>query len=247
MKPLKYILVIILSMLMLVLLVSCKKNNDTEEEIKLPEGTYYTASFETNGGSTIKDKQITKQENLDKPTTPTRENYEFEGWYLDQTLTVPAVFPIKMDSDKTLYASWLKISDKTTCADAIIKFWANNDSSSTYSITPTGFDFEKLDVKGYSFKITVSYEVYYEKDYDIPFEIGYAGAPKFEAYIADTTGRLSQITNATAEKSAQVQQLEYTAKIGDVKNERFSLVFSTDNIQNKVHFEKITITYECIK
>ena len=47
-----------------------------------------------------------------------------------------------------------------------------------YDITPTGFDYDKLEKSGYRIKIKVTYDVYYKKDYDVPFDVGYASLPK---------------------------------------------------------------------
>lgn len=38
--------------------------------------------------------------------TPTRENYRFLGWYLDEELTIPAELPMICDDEKEFYASW---------------------------------------------------------------------------------------------------------------------------------------------
>ena len=38
--------------------------------------------------------------------TPTRENYRFLGWYLDEELTIPAELPMICDGEKDFYASW---------------------------------------------------------------------------------------------------------------------------------------------
>ena len=38
---------------------------------------------------------------------------------------------------------------------------------------------------GYNVKIQVSYEVYYEKDYNVAFDLGYMGAPDHDVAIFD--------------------------------------------------------------
>ena len=41
-----------------------------------------------------------------KPANPTRETYEFEGWYTDEALSNPFDFDTAITKDTTLYAKW---------------------------------------------------------------------------------------------------------------------------------------------
>ncbi len=61
----------------------------------------HTVSFETNGGSHVTDKIISK---LTSAPITTRKNYAFEGWYLDESLTQAVVYPMEVKDDITLYA-----------------------------------------------------------------------------------------------------------------------------------------------
>ncbi|MBR2024488.1 MAG: InlB B-repeat-containing protein, partial [Clostridia bacterium] len=206
-----------------------------------------TVNFETNGGSKMQSQKIASNGKLSEPTDPQRDQYVFYGWYLDRQLTQTATFPLIIKGDTTLYADWLRVEETGRCADASIKFWANNNYSANYSLTPTGFDYDKLNKAGYSMKIKVTYDVYYEKDYDVWQDIGYAGAPKYEAYILNSKSNGYGNSNMTTTTEKQTKTFECTLKMGDIQNETWSLKFSTDNIQNIVHFENIQIEYKCVK
>ena len=69
----------------------------------------YTVSFESGGGGSVAPVEITGGDQLEEPETPTRENYTFEGWYLDRDLTERVEFPVRVSSDLELYAAWEEI------------------------------------------------------------------------------------------------------------------------------------------
>lgn len=71
--------------------------------------TYYTLTFEENGGSEIKDMVIEHGKNVSEPTT-TKEGYTFRGWYIDKDLTQKFDFAQPISEDMTLYAKWDKIN-----------------------------------------------------------------------------------------------------------------------------------------
>ena len=100
--------------------------------------------------------------------------------------------------------------------------------------------YRKIDIK-------VTYDVYYEKDYDILWDIGYAGSPKYEIslYHSNNTGTFykDQSTN----KTAKTRTIEGSILISDIGNDTMKLSFSTNNIQNIIYFENIVVKYECVK
>lgn len=70
----------------------------------------YTLSFETNGGSAV--KAVTAEKNAVIDLTkyaPTKEGYDFSGWYSDSKLTT-AVTSVTMTKDITVYAKWTEKS-----------------------------------------------------------------------------------------------------------------------------------------
>ena len=68
--------------------------------------TGYTVTFDSNGGSTVENKQ-TVDGKITAPTNPEKENYNFEGWFTDSALTTPFDFNSVITSDITLYAKWV--------------------------------------------------------------------------------------------------------------------------------------------
>ena len=70
----------------------------TKEEI-----TEYTVTFDSNGGTSISSQTIEEGNNAIKPTAPTKEGYEFIGWFLNDTLFD---FNTKITKDTKLTAKW---------------------------------------------------------------------------------------------------------------------------------------------
>ena len=94
MKNKKLLAGLLLAIFSVFVLIACK-----EEKGK------YTVNFEVNGGSSI--SAITTDGNVTRPADPTREGYEFVGWYEDIDLTDPFDFETEtVDSNTTLYAKW---------------------------------------------------------------------------------------------------------------------------------------------
>ncbi len=67
----------------------------------------FTVSFDSLGGTAVESQRHLYGELIETPKPPTREGYQFDGWYRDQNTTVP------WDPDRdtvteslTLYAGW---------------------------------------------------------------------------------------------------------------------------------------------
>lgn len=68
----------------------------------------YPVMFNTDGGSTIDCKNIKEGSSIEEIPAPTKEGYEFEGWYSDQELTKAYDANTKITAATTLYAKWTK-------------------------------------------------------------------------------------------------------------------------------------------
>lgn len=66
----------------------------------------YTVKFETNGGTSVKNQTVVKNNKVTSPANPTREDYVFDGWYTDKELTKKYDFATAVTGNLTLYAKW---------------------------------------------------------------------------------------------------------------------------------------------
>ena len=70
-----------------------------------------TVSFDTRGGNDIPDVTVNVGDLITEPDAPTREGYEFAGWYTDDSLSFKWRFDVdEVEGDMTLFAGWRKIS-----------------------------------------------------------------------------------------------------------------------------------------
>lgn len=71
--------------------------------------TYHKMTFETNGGSTIRVMNAARGDIIDLTKyNPTREGYEFIGWFADAALR-QKITEIKLTDNVTVYAGWREI------------------------------------------------------------------------------------------------------------------------------------------
>ncbi len=67
--------------------------------------------FETNGGSEVASQVIGDGRCATRPVDdPTRDGYEFAGWYADETLAEEFDFAKAITADVTVYAKWEAVS-----------------------------------------------------------------------------------------------------------------------------------------
>ena len=75
----------------------------TENE---PEITYYTVTFETNGGTPVDSQSVAENGVAEKPAAPANGSFTFNGWYIDPACTILYDFTSPVTGDLTLYAGW---------------------------------------------------------------------------------------------------------------------------------------------
>jgi uncharacterized repeat protein (TIGR02543 family) len=68
----------------------------------------HTITFNTDGGSEVYSVRIFNKRNLQQPTIPTKEGYEFVGWFNNGQ---PVTFPLRIEYSKILRARWIAIED----------------------------------------------------------------------------------------------------------------------------------------
>ena len=190
---------------------------------------------------------VDKGESLIISHEPSKKNYIFTGWYTDKSHSSLYDFTRPVENDFTLYAGYTLSYMSKGIKDFKIKLDLDEDSSESFNITPYEFDEEYLKKNGYGIKITVKYTYYYVKDYNVPFDIGYAGSPKYELsiYNTDDVGYFEE--NLPTKKERQTKTYSVVSDIGFITNKDIFLTFSTDNVQNLIYFKDITVSFEAVK
>ena len=90
----------------------------------------YIVDFDSNGGSYVASEEVLEGDVVDRPKNPTKECYDFGGWYTDQALTKRYSFSTPVTSDMTLYAKWI---DNGTCKEKYTVDFDSNGGSSVRS------------------------------------------------------------------------------------------------------------------
>ena len=68
--------------------------------------TYYTVSFDTDGGTEIAAQSVKAGGTADRPADPTKNGYTFAGWYTDNTYSTEYIFSAPVNKAATVYAKW---------------------------------------------------------------------------------------------------------------------------------------------
>ena len=91
--------------------------------------SYYTVSFDSNGGSYVSSQTVVSGSYASRPANPTRSGYTFDGWYYSGT---PYNFNSAVNKNITLSAMW-KVNATTTTTNNS----TNNTSNPTTNNNPT--------------------------------------------------------------------------------------------------------------
>jgi len=240
----KRIICILLAFVFAISLVSCDVTGAPEEK-------GFNVHFEVNGGQVIEDM---KTFHIESSPFTAQKGHVFEGWFMDESFTAPAQFPMDIDSDITLYAKWLRISHTESIPDASIKLAIGHEATMAKNVTPRGLDLELLQSKGYdTVVVEVKYTVEYEKDYKLPF--GYLGAPKYGEFLIcsdfdaefDKDFGLESDMSIDATTTPSVRTLSCKIKISEIGVKKIMFAVSTLNIQNIIHLTNISVTYTAEK
>lgn len=87
----------------------------------------YIVDFDSNGGSRVSSQKVEEGGKVVRPSNPTRDCYDFVGWYTNASLTKKYDFSTPVTSDMTLYAKW---EDNGTCKETYrVKFDSNGGTS----------------------------------------------------------------------------------------------------------------------
>lgn len=69
----------------------------------------YTVKFDTDGGSAVSSKTVTRNSKAAEPADPTKDGYTFDGWYSDKNFTAVYDFNQPVTKNLTLYAKWIEL------------------------------------------------------------------------------------------------------------------------------------------
>lgn len=84
-------------------------NGKVANEVTIGAAELYTVTYNTDGGSDVAVVSAYENTSLTKPTAPTKNGYNFIGWYKDEGLQTLWDFDYDIvTSDVTLYAKWTK-------------------------------------------------------------------------------------------------------------------------------------------
>lgn len=110
----------------------------------------YTVSFESNGGSTVADKQVTYNSTYGTLTEPTRKAHRFDGWYKESTFVnlVTTQTKVTATQNHTLYAKWTLMQFNVTLnqqggtggTELVVATYGQTMPSATMP-TRTGYEF----------------------------------------------------------------------------------------------------------
>lgn len=124
----KYIFAVALGLVVLLALLAFFVFESCDEETPVTEVTYFTVTFDSQGGSTVRQIKVQEGALANRPADPVRDGYVFDGWKLGNEKWDFA--SDKVTADITLSASWIsassfytvvKIDDTDTCMITAIK------------------------------------------------------------------------------------------------------------------------------
>ena len=242
----KALLVTFFCVLILFALASCNENNSENNSDNLFKKNHtitLVADGLTNEKITVDDGEV-----LNIAVTPQKDDYIFKGWYTDSACTVPYDFSRPVTTSFKLYAGFALKTKTINCKDIKIKALSSTyDNDKSFGLSLVGFDYDYLEKNGMGLQFKIMYNVKYKKDYDIPFDIGYAGSPKYEVSLINNSLQGYFEEDLPTTKSEVEECYTYNTVLSFSKNKQISLIFSTDNVQNIILFSDIVIVVEAIK
>lgn len=106
--------------------------------------TRYTVKFDTDGGSAVSSKTVTRNSKAVEPADPTKDGYTFDGWYSDKNFTTVYDFNQPVTKNLTLYAKWAEVKIKEPDVEQKIP---DTECDGTSADNCSSLAFDDLDVK----------------------------------------------------------------------------------------------------
>ena len=95
----------------------------------------YTVTFDSRGGSKVPSQRVEKGETATKPADPTRDGFEFLGWYDENG--VRWFFDQEITEDTTLYAAWKSVQSTGYTVEHIYRDGQGAEQT-ICTLSPTG-------------------------------------------------------------------------------------------------------------
>lgn len=210
----------------LIMLSGCQK----ETPSNLPE---FTVSFNTDGGSEIKDVKVRENEKITKPSDPTKGEFIFVGWFKEATWVNAWDFSKDVvTKDMTLYAKWTTvtytITFETNGGSAIAPITVAKGSTAQKPIAPT--------------KSGVAFDNWYKEAalttvYDFNTAVN-ADMTLYAKWISVTRETLEALVN----EAMQISYENYTKESYDAMNAKKEAAYQLLRQENPTT-EQITTAY----
>lgn len=120
---------VVLAMVSLVVSVFLVACNDANKPDNQDTETYYSVTFDTDGGSEVTSVRVKENECIAEPTAPAKEGFAFVGWFTNKDCGEDSVydFATPVTSNCVLYAGWVDASN-ALC----VKFYINDGTDKVY-------------------------------------------------------------------------------------------------------------------
>ncbi len=179
--------------------------------------------------------------------TPQKSNYTFNGWYTDSNCTVAYDFSRPVTTSFKLYAGFVLTTKTIKCQDIKLKALSGAyDNDETFALSLVGFDYDYLEKNNMGLRFNITYTVKYKKDYDVLWDIGYAGAPKYELSLINSDFDGYFEVNLTTTTKGKQKNYIYTTPLYFTEGQQISLIFSTDNVQNIITVSDIVVVIDAV-
>lgn len=240
----KRLLIILFCILILLVCTGCDlADADGDSEVDNILKKNYTVTLLVDGSE---NKTITIDDGkaLTINYTPRKDDYMFKGWYTNSACTVPYDFSRPVTTNFKLYAGFALKTKTINGRDIKIK-----SLSSTYDsvgLSLVGFDYDYLEKNGMGLQFRITYKVKYQKDYNMLFDIGYAGAPEYDLSLMNSSYNGYYEDDLTTSTTAVKKSYSFNTPTYFSKDKQVRLKFSTDNVQNIVLISDIVVVIEAI-
>ncbi len=173
----------------------------------------YTLSFDSVGGTFVEPITQDYLSYITEPTEPTKENYTFDGWYLEDTYDTLYSFDTMPAEDMTLYAKWSSNDGLIHISNLTIAFVPSRD----FVTMELGLSYlpdvliAELEAQGYTIdnleiQIGTTYEAVGEGLLSGAIQVAYTTAGSYAAYSNEHTEAILSVSRSGLSKDSSNPQ-----------------------------------------